>query len=426
MPVTLGLGRALPERKSRRAYRACARATQLSHQRYGKPRSPSRMRSGRPFDCALGTRRARSTRRPHRPAPAARYGRARAATCSRSEYHAHRRARIVRHRAQKPRAAPRPGRYPASTDVPSSAGGPSREALLLQLLEQRVHRAVEDHLEVPARITVLHQVPRPLELVACLAAHGELHLVTRLRKLLDARSCTLAPGRSREETSRRVGLHRSARSVRNRRRPLRQFADRRADVGLGRETRNDVLHLAQRLLGRCGHEGVDVCFCEHILERAQRFEMNVSLLNARKNHGEPPHERRSREPPMGRAARQSEATLDKYPHRRARPVNVQPTPLDLAEIREHLGKCAIASGPRDVERRQKRGGGERGEVHTSFLPSRFSSLWWPPSRANGLALASRTLRASQRAHAARSSRERAQFDNGATSRRELRIFCLAK
>ncbi len=291
-----------------------------------------------------------------------------------------------------------------------------REALLLQLLEQCIHGAVEEHLEIAARIAVPHQVARPLDLLARLAAHGELHRVTRLRELLDPRP-SLAPWRRREETS-RVGMHRSAGSLRLRRCLLRQLTDRGADVRLRCQTCDDVLHLVQRFLRRCTHQRVDIRFRQDILERPQRLEMDVSLLDARKDRRESTNEPSGREPPMNRAARQSKATLDKHPHRRVCHFDIQPTTLDLSEVGEHLRERMIPSGPSHIEGGKKRGVRESGELHANFLSPRFSSLWVPRSRAFERALTSRALRAAQRAHATCSSRQREHFYNCARTKRD--------
>jgi hypothetical protein len=75
-----------------------------------------------------------------------------------------------------------------------------RTALLLELREQRVERALDHHRQVARRVAVAHEIARAFELVAKRGASRELQLVARVRERLEARSHGRGPRHGRRRS----------------------------------------------------------------------------------------------------------------------------------------------------------------------------------------------------------------------------------
>jgi hypothetical protein len=247
------------------------------------------------------------------------------------------------------------------------------EPLLLELLEQQIHGALDDNRQVAVRVRMAHQVPRALELAAELVAGRELHLVACLRERQELRT-----GRCRGSSCARVvegdvqrgdgGLHRDGR-------------DRRRHVGSGRALRKERLHLGLRLARRGFDELVVGRLGERIPEERHRREREVTAFDPHEQLGEATREPGRLDAPerfvLGHAQR-AQAELE---HGRTCRLEMQSTLLHLDEVGEQAREHHATSAADCLQAVEQLRVGEVGELHAYLLHLEFSRPWTPRGRA---------------------------------------------
>ena len=193
------------------------------------------------------------------------------------------RKHLTTHRARHATSLPRP-RVDLATRASCRA-----ESLLLELREQRVDSCLDQHCEVPARISMAHQRPRPFELVAQLRARGQLQLVARGRQRLEPRLA--APARQRRRRA-RAGARHGAVAFVGAERAAGSFRSIAGTSGLGAR-RASSSSSSRLLLPRSGgNELFDVRLGEVIAKHDQRRQMKRAALDVTDEPRKPPDQAR--------------------------------------------------------------------------------------------------------------------------------------
>lgn len=256
------------------------------------------------------------------------------------------------------------------------------EPLLFQLREEQIERAVDDHLEVSARVAVAHEVFDAFELLLRFPRDRQLDAVARRRERLDPRTRL---GRSR---LRRLGGRRRDRKQRLR----RESFDARRDVRLRRSGREHLLHGAHGLARGGAEQVLVVLRREVIAQEAERAEMHLAAFEVPEDARERADEPCGDEPAMRLPLGHAEAMHAEVEHRRARQLEMKPPLFDLGQIGDEPCLPDVTVADVCLELREQLVVREIPHlVHSSFLHPRISTPADAPRRTIGSAIASNDL-----------------------------------